>query len=99
MKEKEMEFPNLFSGIKINSMELKNRIVMTAMHLGYAPEGFVTDRLLDFYSLRARGGVGLRRLADEIRALGKDIYIIGDANGPKKAMDAIREGYMAGLRI
>jgi 2,4-dienoyl-CoA reductase (NADPH2) len=59
MKEKEMEFPNLFSGIKINSMELKNRIVMTAMHLGYAPEGFVTDRLLDFYSLRARGGVGL----------------------------------------
>jgi 2,4-dienoyl-CoA reductase (NADPH2) len=59
MKEKKMEFPNLFSRIKINGMELKNRIVMTAMHLGYTPEGFVTDRLLDFYSLRAKGGVGL----------------------------------------
>ena len=54
-----MEFPNLFSPIKINGMELKNRIVMTAMHLGYTPEGEVTDRLIDFYSLRARGGVGL----------------------------------------
>jgi len=59
MKVKRMQFPNLFSGIKINSMELKNRIVMTAMHLGYTPEGFVTDRLVDFYSLRAMGGVGL----------------------------------------
>jgi len=39
-------------------MELKNRIVMTAMHLGYTPDGEVTDRLTDFYSLRAKGGVG-----------------------------------------
>lgn len=54
-----MEFPNLFSSIKINRMELKNRIVMTAMHLGYTPDGEVTDRLVDFYSLRAKGGVGL----------------------------------------
>ena len=54
-----MEFPNLFSPIKINRLEIKNRIVMTAMHLGYTPEGFVTDRLVDFYSARAKGGVGL----------------------------------------
>ncbi len=52
-------FPNLFSPISINGMELKNRIVMTAMHLGYTPEGEVTDRLVDFYGLRAKGGVGL----------------------------------------
>jgi 2,4-dienoyl-CoA reductase (NADPH2) len=54
-----MEFPNLFSPIQINSLELKNRIVMTAMHLGYTPDGFVTDRLVDFYTARARGGAGL----------------------------------------
>ncbi len=54
-----MKFPTLFSPIKINCMELKNRIVMTAMHLGYTPDGEVTDRLIDFYSLRASGGVGL----------------------------------------
>jgi 2,4-dienoyl-CoA reductase-like NADH-dependent reductase (Old Yellow Enzyme family)/thioredoxin reductase len=54
-----MTFPYLFSPIEINGMELKNRIVMTAMHLGYTPEGTVTDQLIAFYSLRAKGGVGL----------------------------------------
>jgi 2,4-dienoyl-CoA reductase (NADPH2) len=54
-----MEFPNLFSPIRINKLEIKNRIVMTAMHLGYTPEGFVTDRLVGFYEARARGGAGL----------------------------------------
>ena len=54
-----MKFPYLFSPIKINNMTLKNRIVMTAMHLAYTPKGEVTDRLIDFYAMRARGGVGL----------------------------------------
>jgi len=54
-----MEFPYLFSPIKINNMTLKNRIVMTAMHLAYTPKGEVTERLIDFYAMRARGGVGL----------------------------------------
>lgn len=54
-----MEFPYLFSPVKINSVELKNRVVLTAMHLGYTPDGAVTDRLTDFYRVRARGGVGL----------------------------------------
>ncbi|HBF43727.1 MAG TPA: NADH:flavin oxidoreductase, partial [Desulfobacteraceae bacterium] len=54
-----MEFHFLFSPIKINKMELKNRIVMAAMHLGYTPDGEVTERLLGFYVQRARGGVGL----------------------------------------
>jgi 2,4-dienoyl-CoA reductase (NADPH2) len=52
-------FKNLFTPISINTMSLSNRIVMTAMHLGYTPEGEVTDRLVDFYVERARGGVGL----------------------------------------
>ena len=54
-----MEFPRLFSPITIQNMELKNRIVMTAMHLGYTPQGDVTDQLVNFYAERARGGVGL----------------------------------------
>ncbi|RLB36527.1 MAG: NADH:flavin oxidoreductase, partial [Deltaproteobacteria bacterium] len=49
----------LFSPIKVGNMELRNRIVMTAMHLGYTPEGEVTDRLLNFYEARAKGGVSL----------------------------------------
>jgi len=31
---------------------------MTAMHLNYTPTGDVTDRFIDFYRARARGGVG-----------------------------------------
>jgi len=54
-----MDFPYLFSPVTINRMTLKNRMVMTAMHLGYTPEGTVTDRLIAFYALRAKGGVGL----------------------------------------
>jgi 2,4-dienoyl-CoA reductase (NADPH2) len=54
-----MNFPHLFSPIAINGMELRNRIVMTAMHLGYTPTGDVTDRLIDFYVPRGKGGAGL----------------------------------------
>ncbi|MBN1847638.1 MAG: FAD-dependent oxidoreductase [Deltaproteobacteria bacterium] len=54
-----MQFPHLFSPITINGMTVKNRVVMTAMHLNYTPDGEVTDQLIDFYSRRAKGGVGL----------------------------------------
>ena len=54
-----MQFPFLFSPIEVNGMRLANRIVMTAMHLGYTPDGRVTDRLVDFYVRRAEGGAGL----------------------------------------
>ena len=50
-----MNFPHLFSPITINRLVLKNRIVMSAMHLGYATGGEVTDRLVDFYVALARG--------------------------------------------
>ena len=59
MRTTSVKYPHLFSPIQINSLHLKNRIVMTAMHLGYTPGGTVTDRLIKFYSLRAKGGAGL----------------------------------------
>ncbi|MEM1514441.1 MAG: FAD-dependent oxidoreductase [Candidatus Bathyarchaeia archaeon] len=52
-------FYNLFKPGKIGKLELRNRIVMPAVHLGYAENGFVTDRLINFYVERAKGGVGL----------------------------------------
>ncbi|MBW2028909.1 MAG: FAD-dependent oxidoreductase [Deltaproteobacteria bacterium] len=54
-----MDYPHLFSPIMVRSLEIRNRIVMTAMHLSYTPEGDVTERLIEFYRARARGGVGL----------------------------------------
>ncbi len=54
-----MEFPFLFSPIKINRMELKNRIVMAAAHMHHNDDGYVNDRMVDFFTRRAQGGVGL----------------------------------------
>ena len=50
----------LFTPINVGTMEVKNRIVMPPMHTGYAaPDGTVTERIIDYYEARARGGVGL----------------------------------------
>ncbi|MGB6065868.1 MAG: FAD-dependent oxidoreductase [Desulfomonilaceae bacterium] len=49
----------LFEPISVGPMSLSNRVVMTAMHLNYTPDGEVTDRFIDFYAARARGGAGL----------------------------------------
>ena len=49
----------IFESIKFNDLEIKNRIYLPAMHLGMASDGFVTDRLIDFYAERARGGAGI----------------------------------------
>lgn len=49
----------LLEPIRIGTMELRNRIVMPAMHLSYTLDGQVNDRLIDFYVERAQGGAGL----------------------------------------
>jgi 2,4-dienoyl-CoA reductase (NADPH2) len=49
----------LFREGSIGSMQVRNRIVMAAMHLGYAEDGFVTERLIRYYEECAKGEVGL----------------------------------------
>ncbi|MEM3564362.1 MAG: FAD-dependent oxidoreductase [Candidatus Jordarchaeaceae archaeon] len=49
----------LFDPIKIGSMEIRNRIFLPAMHLGYCVNNFVDDRIVNFYEVRAKGGAGL----------------------------------------
>ena len=95
-EESLMAFPHLFSSIDINGMELKNRIVMTAMHLGYTPEGEVTDRLIDFYARRAEGGAGLIIVGgcviDQYGGMSSMICINDDrfVPGLKKLTDAVK---------
>lgn len=43
----------------IGSCKVKNRFVMTAANLGWCENGFVTEKVVDFYRERARGQVGL----------------------------------------
>ncbi|MBQ0078265.1 MAG: FAD-dependent oxidoreductase [Eubacterium sp.] len=54
-----MKYDRIFQPIKINSMELKNRIVMSALHHQYTDDGAPTPRLNEYYWRRAEGGVGL----------------------------------------
>lgn len=49
----------LFEPIKINALDVKNRIYMPAVHLGMAQEFEVTDQIVEFYKERARGGAGM----------------------------------------
>ncbi len=50
------ELSFLFSPIRINSMELKNRAVMPPMGTAYgAKDGGVTDRLVEYLACRPRG--------------------------------------------
>ena len=52
-------YPHLFSPVKIGARSLPNRIVHASMSTHYADRGRVTDRLIDYYVNRARGGASL----------------------------------------
>ena len=55
-----MPFPHLFSPIKVDSLELKNRVVLAPLDVGlHDPEGQVTDRYIDFLVERAKGETSL----------------------------------------
>ena len=49
----------LFQPIVINTMEVKNRIYLPAMHMAMCQDFMVSDRLIEFYAQRARGGAGM----------------------------------------
>lgn len=53
-------FPELFSPHPIGSLLVKNRIVMAPMLVAFGnSDGSVSDTAADYYTARARGGVGL----------------------------------------
>ncbi|MBR4444614.1 MAG: hypothetical protein IKS37_01780 [Solobacterium sp.] len=55
-----MKFEKLLSPGKIGTMELKNRFVVPPMGTNFGNyEGFVTDRMIEYYRARALGGFGL----------------------------------------
>ena len=50
---------SLFAPIAIGGLEIRNRIVMPAMHMNMCRDFQVSDRLVRFYRERAEGGAGL----------------------------------------
>lgn len=55
-----MNYDMLFSPMKIGNVEIKNRIVMAPMLMGFGQfNGNATDKLMNYYEERAKGGTGL----------------------------------------
>ena len=89
-------FPHLFEPIKIGKTTVKNRIFMPPISTNMADKGYVTDALVEHYSARAKGGVGL--IVTEVTTvepvytyLPGDMSIYDDSYIPgwKKLVDAI----------
>jgi 2,4-dienoyl-CoA reductase-like NADH-dependent reductase (Old Yellow Enzyme family)/thioredoxin reductase len=54
------QYPHLFSQLTIKGLHLKNRMIMAPMATHYATfGGDVSQRLIDYYAERAKGGVAL----------------------------------------
>ena len=90
-------FTHLFSPYTIRDVEIKNRLVVPAMgtNLGNA-DGTVSQRLIDYYAARAKGGFGLIVVEGvAVNPTGMCIpnegHFWDDANipGMKKLVDAI----------
>lgn len=55
-----MKYDILFSPMKIGNCEIKNRIVMPPMLMGFGQfDGRPTEKMMDYYEERAKGGAGL----------------------------------------
>ncbi len=70
----------LFTPYKINKMELKNRVIMSAMHLGYAENKRISKRDIEFYRARAKGGAAAIVLVSGVNDLAGpvDMHSIDD---------------------
>lgn len=55
-----MEYSRLFEPMKIGNVEVKNRVVMSPMCMGFGQfNGCATETMMNYYEERAKGGVGL----------------------------------------
>jgi 2,4-dienoyl-CoA reductase (NADPH2) len=52
-------YHNLFSPIRINALEIKNRIAYPSLGLLYSKNGKLNDRYFNYFKERANGGAGL----------------------------------------
>lgn len=53
-------YPGIFEPFRLGNMQLKNRVVLPPMGTGLGePGGFVSQRTIDYYEARAKGGAGL----------------------------------------
>lgn len=78
----------LFEPIAVHNLEVKNRILMPAMHLNMAKNYFVTERILSFYEERAKGGAGFIIVG---------FATIDEYSGPPGHIGAHKDDFIKGL--
>lgn len=102
-----MKFEKLFSPLKIRDLELPNRVIMTGMGTNMVSrDGSITDTLIEYHKIRAKGGVGMNFLEVasvygksapvNFAAIWDDCYIPGH----KKLTEAVHEaGGRVGIQL
>lgn len=87
-----MKYTHLFSTGRIGTLELKNRIVMSAMGVNLAnPDGSVSDDMIAFYEERAKGGTGL--IITEVTRVNDDTGI-----AQPRQISVNKDEYLPGLK-
>jgi 2,4-dienoyl-CoA reductase-like NADH-dependent reductase (Old Yellow Enzyme family)/thioredoxin reductase len=103
-----MRFQKLFEPLSLSELQLPNRVAMPPITTNYASKGFITDRMVDFYAERARGGAALIIMEDCIveaprgRHTASDTFICDDIyiSGLRRIAEAMKEhGARAGIQL
>ena len=83
-------FEKLFSTAVINSVRLKNRIVLPPMATNFnSPMGFVTERGKEYYARRASGGVGLIQV--------EGAFVYPEGRGGRNQLSIHEDQFIPGL--
>ena len=70
-------YKHLFEPIKIGKKTVRNRIFMPPISTNLANKGYITDELVQHYSARAKGGVGLI-VSEVVTVEPTYVYLPGD---------------------
>lgn len=88
-----MAFEKLFQPIKIRGMELRNRVVMSAMGTGESKESedgkSVTDKLIAYHVARAAGGCGMNTV---------EVTSVDKQSAPYGFLSIAEDKYIDGFR-
>ncbi|MGI5901578.1 MAG: FAD-dependent oxidoreductase [Desulfitobacteriia bacterium] len=69
-----MKYPKLFEPAALGLLNLRNRIVLSPMHTNFTVGEKYTDRYIEYYKERAKGGVGLIITAHVMAEVDVDPY-------------------------
>ena len=98
-------FEKLFEPLKVNRMELKNRIVMTPVQVNFSTDGNSNERYKEFFGLRARSGAALIMVEPVLVDRTQDMRVLSlyeDRFIPRLAelVDTIHEnGALTGIQL